>query len=841
MPALLTVTAVFIGEWVAVLYEGLTAGLASPSAMTAFIVVTLGIGNFVVVNLFVAELVKAFVNRERERHHVTQLEQLQRGSVAAEAEVLAAPTEVEAATCGPSETISGSSDSEAELPMHGHTCFCCGPAAPWRRACRMVLLSEVWKGFVLMVVLVSCVCLAIDNPRVEPHSTLRQQLLVVDYAVTAFFALEALMKLFVCGLIYGPHSYFRSGWNCLDFVILIASFVSLVDATSSGGALRILRVLRPLRLVKRVPGMSVILTFFFESVADMANVLGVYLFFQLIFAVVGMQLFLDVEFEDAALSFTSIGPAMMLLFVIATGDAWEDVMWSAMDASGWGQPPRRNDDSMAAFFFIVWVFIGHFVLVNFFVATVVNNFVRIKEEHDHAGSGGVLLTDEQRQWQLVALAAREHERATPKPPPLAPEGAVRAFCFRLVQSHQFSILTTMVVLFNIVVMASSYYGMEANAGVYMWYTRLMAACTNFYYAECIVKLVGLGFSGYFDDAWNQFDFSLVVTALLEQFAAEAVERYLPVPPMLLRVMRIARVLRAVRLLRQFAALRNVIMTLLLSIPSFVNVGFCLSLVIFMYGVLGLSMLTLPLTFPEAPLDPPPTLNLPLRYAVLGVQLFGNVREGGELQGVRSFQTVPLASELLLQCLTSDGWGMLMLDTRNSPERGNCDPSRVPTDCGSPAAFVYFISYQLIAMLVLLNLIVAIILQNFSALGDINPHFASKADIEEFDDAWHRIDTEGSGYIVAESLAELLLNLSRPLRPLGIPKGDTRKHRALARRQLGQMVEGGLLPRSLQSGFLEYRKVLHTLIEYTFNHCTCSRGPRPAAPSSPAHRFAHSLA
>ena len=172
---------------------------------------------------------------------------------------------------------------------------------------------------------------------------------------------------------------------------------------------------------------------------------------------------------------------------------------------------------------------------------------------------------------------------------------MRGWCFRLVQSQPFAVATTSVVLFNIAVMATKYYEIEANAGVYGWYSRLMAACTNFYYAECVLKLVGLRCSGYFNDAWNRFDFSLVVAALLEQFANEAVERYLPVPPMLLRVMRIARVLRAVRLLRQFGALRNVITTLLLSFPSFLNVGFCLSLVIFMYAVLGLSMFTVRLS------------------------------------------------------------------------------------------------------------------------------------------------------------------------------------------------------------------------------------------------------
>lgn len=302
----------------------------------------------------------------------------------------------------------------------------------------------------------------------------------------------------------------------------------------------------------------------------------------------------------------------------------------------------------------------------------------VKEMDEQGGSTtGALLTTEQRQWQLAMIAAQEHERTQPESVPELPKGAgsVRAWLHRTVTSNSFGAFMTAVVLFNVLVMASRYHGMEGDPLMHEMYVDLMWLCTRIYYLECLMKLGGLSVSGYFRDEWNRFDFSLVVLSLLDEFATEVISAILPLPPMLLRVLRVARVLRAVRMFRSFKGLRTVVTTLLLSFPSFLNVGFLLSLVTFV-------------------------------YAVLGVHLFAFVGEGVLLHGPRSFESVGSACELLLQCLTGDGWSSLMLDCANPPEFGQCDPNRDPTDCGSPVAFVYFISYTIIGMLVLTNCIVA---------------------------------------------------------------------------------------------------------------------------------------
>ena len=221
------------------------------------------------------------------------------------------------------------------------------------------------------------------------------------------------------------------------------------------------------------------------------------------------------------------------------------------------------------------------------------------------------------------------------------------------------------------------------------------------------------------------------------------------------------------------------MTLFLSFPSFLNVGSLLSLIVFM-------------------------------YSVLGVNLFALLAPGTALHGARSFHSVTSSAEVLLQCLTADGWAMVMVDALTSPSDGRCDAAR--GDCGTWLSYVYFMSFVMLGKLVLTNLVIAVILQNFSSLGDLNPDLASKDDIEAFNDAWNDIDQEATGYIWSGLLPELLMSLERPLRPAGVSTEDL----PYTRRLLRALIASGHLPPKLQrQGYLEYRFLLDTLIRHSF--------------------------
>ena len=93
--------------------------------------------------------------------------------------------------------------------------------------------------------------------------------------------------------------------------------------------------------------------------------------------------------------------------------------------------------------------------------------------------------------------------------------------------------------------------------------------------------------------------------------------------------------------------------------------------------------------------------------------------------------------LLFQCITGDGWSALMDDCMITPERG-C--SLEDGDCGSTAAVPYFVSFVVISSFVFLNLIVAVILENFSALGAQSDDLVSSSSIAVFKEVWAGVRT-----------------------------------------------------------------------------------------------------
>ena len=232
----------------------------------------------------------------------------------------------------------------------------------------------------------------------------------------------------------------------LDFFIvnvsLVCLFAEMFPALRPLKSLRILRVLRPLRLLARDPGMRLIIELLFKVMPSVSNVFGVMLAIQMVFAILGLQLFSgsfgscsdpsitlasecvepepEPEAGAAAVahrmlkgggghsthaglgtvwlnpafgSFDSFGSAMLLLYIMSTGDGWEDVMYQGMDAVGPGIAPVRNDFSPSALFFIAWMFFGAFFALNLFVGTICDNFSRIKAETDGAPARqiGILL------------------------------------------------------------------------------------------------------------------------------------------------------------------------------------------------------------------------------------------------------------------------------------------------------------------------------------------------------------------------------------------------------------------------------------------------------------------
>ena len=147
--------------------------------------------------------------------------------------------------------------------------------------------------------------LATDWPGFESSSPIKRVLTAADAGFALAFTAEAALKIVVYGLISSRDTarpaYLQSGWNVLDFHIVLISLASLATLLFSGirstqhfsflRALRTLRALRPLRLISRMPGLRMIVGTLLTAIPAVSQYLAVAAIFVVIFAIAAVQIF----------------------------------------------------------------------------------------------------------------------------------------------------------------------------------------------------------------------------------------------------------------------------------------------------------------------------------------------------------------------------------------------------------------------------------------------------------------------------------------------------------------------------------------------------------------------
>ena len=781
---MITVFVLLTGEWVDAM-EPVAAISGTPSVL--FFVAVVIIGKYLLVNLLVAVILLEFATGEsRARESSAGLLSTRRTDDGEDSfrttTSRSSPDDSFTARHSPRQALASTGRSATHLAYLGSTqeieepvwpddysLYCFSPSSPIRRWCLVVMARPEFDRFVMLAIVASSLLLALETPRNSPDAPITLYLAVSYVLFTCIFFLEMVIKLIATGAMFGHGAYFRSPWNQLDFVIVLTSVLVIAAETIPQlkplRILRLLRVMRPLRIISRNAGMRLIITSLFKAMPSVSNVFGVVLFLQIAFAIVGMQLLMGEmstcnnphiltrsECTDGAAppqamvgwdpnlplrwsnaetgSFDNFGESMRLLYVMSSADQWELPMWQMMGATEPGHAPARNDFAPMALFPIAWMFFGFVFAINLFVGVVIDNFSRMQKEED---GQHVSMTLEQNQWAstMQAMGKMSPFRAV-RPP----RDWWRLIAFRLVHARAFDSAITVVIGTNILVMACDYWGIEEDVDTYRLYGYVMDVFSYVYYVECALKMVAFGVKGYFDDSWCRFDFLLVCLALIDQLATEVLAAYLPLPPMLLRVLRVFRILRILRLLKGAKQLRDLIVTIILSFPSLLNVSSLLALLLFIYSVLGVGLFTF--------------------------VSHGGANGGmhGGLNAVRNFHTFGSSFLLLFQCLTGDGWSSLMSDTMVQESSGLC--SEAAGDCGSSAAIPYFVTFQALGTFIFLNLVVAVILENFSNLHSTNPELVSTSDLEVFAEAWSEFDPDATNYMSSSDLPALLLKVPPPL-------------------------------------------------------------------------------
>ena len=162
-----------------------------------------------------------------------------------------------------------------------------------------------------------------------------------------------------------PHidRYFRDGWNLFDFSVII---FSLIPATGEFGMIaRLARLLRVIRLISTIPELRLIVSTLVRSVPSMFHVMTLMGVIFYIYAITGYQLF----HEHDPTHWRSLGISLLTLFRVVTLEDWTDVMYTAMEFHPW-----------AWLYFLSFVGLGTFVVINLFIAVVIKILDEAKAE-----------------------------------------------------------------------------------------------------------------------------------------------------------------------------------------------------------------------------------------------------------------------------------------------------------------------------------------------------------------------------------------------------------------------------------------------------------------------------
>uniref|UniRef100_A0A8C5FW38 Voltage-dependent L-type calcium channel subunit alpha n=1 Tax=Gadus morhua TaxID=8049 RepID=A0A8C5FW38_GADMO len=742
--ALLTCFQILTGEdWNAVMYDGIMAygGPIFPNMVVCIYFVILFVcGNYILLNVFLAIAVDNLAGGGGKKKE----EPIGLWDCSCAAGV--APLKPEFS--GPKEKI-------VPIP-DGSSFFLLGKKNCLRVACHNLIHHPYITNFILVFIILSSISLAAEDP-IKSHSFRNIVLGYADYVFTSVFTVEIILKMTVYGAVLHTGSFCRNAFNLLDLLVVSVSLMSFFlhsSAISVVKILRVLRVLRPLRAINRAKGLKNVVQCVFVAIKTIGNILIVTSLLQFMFACIGVQLFKgrfysctdeakhtpdeckgtfvvykdgDMNhpmvreriWENSDFNFDNVLMGMLALFTVSTFEGWPQLLYKAVDANAINRGPIYNYRVEISIFFIIYIIIIAFFMMNIFVGFVIITF----REQGEAEFKNCELNKNQRQCVYYAIKAQPIKIYIPKNPS-------QLKFWRIVNSSQFEYIMFALILGNTLTLAVQHYEQSKLFTSIMDILNMIF--TVVFTGEMIIKLLALRAHHYFIDPWNSFDALIVIGSVLDIAVSElSVSESGKVS---ITFFRLFRVLRLVKLLSKGEGIRTLLWTFIKSLQALPYVGLLIAMIFFI-------------------------------YAVIGMQTFGKVAvdESTHINRNCNFQTFFMAVLLLFRCATGEQWQEIMLAAL--PGR-RCDPESdtVPGEefsCGSNLAYIYFISFFMLCAYLIINLFIAVIMDNFEYLTRdwtvLGTHH-----LDEFKRVWSDYDPEATGRIKHIDVVTMLRRIQPPL-------------------------------------------------------------------------------
>ncbi|XP_046472833.1 voltage-dependent calcium channel type A subunit alpha-1 isoform X8 [Neodiprion pinetum] len=788
--ALLTVFQILTGEdWNEVMYQGINSqgGYKKGMVYSLYFIILVLFGNYTLLNVFLAIAVDNLANAqeltaaEEEQEEEDKEKQMQELEKEMEALQMGADgTAPNVEICPPSPTQDFKSgkgkkqaseekkqdaeDDTGPKPMLPYSSmFILSPTNPIRRGAHWVVNLRYFDFFIMIVIILSSVALAAEDPVTE-GSTRNYVLNCFDHAFTGVFAIEMILKIIDLGVILHPGSYLREFWNVMDAVVVICAGVSFVfsklsDPTSSTSmgqnlstikSLRVLRVLRPLKTIKRVPKLKAVFDCVVNSLKNVINILIVYILFQFIFAVIAVQLFNGkffycndeskytkddckgqyFKFEHGALLpvpknrtwdtqhfyYDNVMVAMLTLFAVQTGEGWPQVLQNSMAATHEDKGPIQNFRIEMSIFYIVYFIVFPFFFVNIFVALIIITFQEQGEAELQDGE----IDKNQKSCIDFTIQARPLERYMPNK-----RNSVKYKIWRVVVSTPFEYFIMILIVLNTLLLMMKYHAQPDPQKLVLKYMNW--GFTGMFTIECTMKIAAYGFRNFFKDPWNTFDFITVIGSIVDALVIEFGENFINVG-----FLRLFRAARLIKLLRQGYTIRILLWTFVQSFKALPYVCLLIAMLFFI-------------------------------YAIIGMQVFGNIKldSSTAISKHNNFQSFIQGLMLLFRCATGEAWPNIMLACKKGRPCAQPKEDNAAEGCGSNLTYGYFVSFIFFCSFLMLNLFVAVIMDNFDYLTR-DSSILGAHHLDEFVRIWAEYDPNATGKIHYTEMYDMLKNMDPPL-------------------------------------------------------------------------------
>ncbi|XP_071375967.1 voltage-dependent T-type calcium channel subunit alpha-1I [Centroberyx affinis] len=600
--------------------------------------------------------------------------------------------------------------------------FLFSPRNKFRQMCQSIIAHKLFDYVVLAFIFSNCITVALERPKILQGSLERVFLTISNYIFTAIFVGEMTLKVVSMGLYIGEQAYLRSSWNILDGFLVFVSLIDIVVSMAGGAkilgvlrVLRLLRTLRPLRVISRAPGLKLVVETLITSLKPIGNIVLICCAFFIIFGILGVQLFkgkffycfgpdvknitnksdclqANYKWVHHKYNFDNLGQALMSLFVLASKDGWVNIMYHGLDAVAVDQQPVINNNPWMLLYFISFLLIVSFFVLNMFVGVVVENFHKCRQ---HQEVEEAKRREEKRQRRM-----EKKRRKAQKLPYYSSYGSVRLMIHTLCTNHYLDLIITFIICINVITMSLEHYNQPHSLDLALKYCNYFFTST--FVLEAVLKLIAFGFRRFFKDRWNQLDLAIVLLSVMGITLEEIeISAALPINPTIIRIMRVLRIARVLKLLKMATGMRALLDTVVQALPQVGNLGLLFMLLFFI-------------------------------YAALGVELFGELvcNEDYPCEGMSrhaTFENFGMAFLTLFQVSTGDNWNGIMKDTlRECPPDHATD---VDYACNPSLQFIspmYFVSFVLTAQFVLINVVVAVLMKH---LDDSNKEAKEEAEMD----------------------------------------------------------------------------------------------------------------